>query len=478
MDAPMIRDKCGVFGIAVKPDEHSIAPVIVNALVSLQHRGQESCGVSTFDGNAIRTHRDCGRVPEVFTPGIIGRLEGNSGIGHVRYSTTGAGNVKDTQPFKFPYENPVFTLAFNGTISNFLDLREMLRKQGETFETDTDTEVIAKLIGLDKLEGSRFRQAIGKEMSRLKGAYSILMLSNTGTVYAFRDPNGFKPLSLAKLKNGYALASETCAFATFDVISVRDVMPGEIVKITHDSAESIMPSTTFPQRQCMFEYTYFARVDSVVNNHLVYKVRERLGKKLARDAPVEADMVVPVPDTGNIAAQGYSRESGIPVEYAIAMNRALGRTFIMPGQSQRTESVRLKLNPIDDIIRGKRIVLIDDSIVRGTTSKNIIAEMRNAGALEIHARICTPMIKSSCYFGIDFPTRKELIGSSRSVEKIRNYIDADSLYFNSIDALAESIGESQENLCLSCLTGKYPDLSAKELLTLEDSLSDHQTKAE
>ncbi|MHA1917895.1 MAG: amidophosphoribosyltransferase [Candidatus Ranarchaeia archaeon] len=472
-----IQEKCGVFAISVKQKKGNIAPIIANALVSLQHRGQESSGISVFCGNSIRTHRDLGRVNEVFTPGILGRFEGNSGIGHVRYSTTGAGNVKDTQPFKFPYEDPTFTIAFNGTISNFLELREELRKKGETFETDTDTEVIAKLIGRNKIEGHRFREAIGEEMNRLKGAYSIVMLSNQGVIYAFRDPHGFKPLSIAKLSNGYAISSETCAFASLDPISVRDVMPGEIVKVTNDSLESLTPFSPKTQHQCMFEYTYFARADSIINNHLVYKVRERLGRKLARDAPIEADMVVPIPDTGTIAAFGYGRESEIPVNHAIIMNRVLGRTFIMPGQEKRSESVRLKLNPINDIIRGKRVILIDDSIVRGTTCKMIVREMRKAGAKEIHVRICTPIIKSSCYFGIDFPTRKELIGADRSIEEIKEYIGADSLYFNSIEALSESIGESKENLCLSCLTGEYPDLSTKDLEKLENNLGDHQTKS-
>ncbi|MHA1861241.1 MAG: amidophosphoribosyltransferase [Candidatus Ranarchaeia archaeon] len=464
-----LKEKCGVLAVTVGDDSFPLATLLYNGLISLQHRGQESCGITIHDGRGLRTHRDTGLVNEVFSPAIIARLDGQYGIGHVRYSTTGAGRVLDTQPFKYPYIDPEFVLAFNGTISNFLELREFLRTDDEKFETDTDTEVISKLIGRNLKRGCSYSEAIQDTMSRLRGAYSIVLLNRAKEIYAFRDPQGFKPLVLGTVPGGYGCSSESITFDLLGGRRIRDVQPGEIVRIHSDGVERVSYNGSKLQRLCMFEFVYFSRPDSIIDNILVYGARKKLGRILARDRPVQGDIVVPLPDTGLIAALGYSKESGLPLQYALQINRYVPRTFIMPNQSMRGESVRMKLNPINSIVKGRQIVLIDDSIVRGTTMRRVIRELRNAGAKAIHVRIACPKIVASCYFGIDFPTRRELIASTRSVEQIREYIGADSLYYNTIGGLAEAIGLSNQ-LCLSCLTGEYPNLDPKQIDRLESKL--------
>ncbi len=467
-----VKEKCGVLAFSTVPKTNSLAYIIYNGLISLQHRGQESCGISIHDGRGLRTHRDIGLVNEVFTPAILARLDGHTGVGHVRYSTTGKGQILDTQPFKFPYVDPEFVLAFNGTISNFLELREMLRSRNEEFETDTDTEVISKLIGIGLNKGQSYSQSIADAMEQLRGAYSIVLLTKEKEIYAFRDPHGFKPLVLGTIPGGYGCSSES---VTFDLLSgkrIRDVEPGEIVHIRSEGIDRIAETPVGTKRLCMFEFVYFARPDSIIDSRLVYGVRKRLGNILARDFPVQGDIVVPLPDTGLIAALGYSEQSKLPIEYALIMNRYVPRTFIMPNQALRWQSVRMKLNPINSLVDGKDIILIDDSIVRGTTMRQVISELRSAGAKSIHVRITSPKIVASCYFGIDFPTRRELIASTRSLEEICEYMGADTLFYNNLGGLSEAIGLGDNKICNSCLTGDYPNLDPECLKVLETELGD------
>ncbi len=474
------REKCGIVAISGVHRRGTVAQYLADGLTSLQHRGQESCGMSVHTSDHIETYRDTGLVSDVFKPAILQRLQGDSGIGHVRYSTTGTSTVREAQPFMMPYINPEFTIAFNGTITNFLTLRDLMRENNIEFETDTDTEVIARLIIDAVKNGKSYIEAIEEAMKLLQGAYSVVLLNRWGDIYAFRDPYGYKPLALGETEHGYILSSETVSFDFLGAKWIRDIYPGEIVRIRGKTLEAKRVIDKGETRNCFFEWVYFARPDSYVYGKSVYEVRYKLGEILARDGPLSDDrentIVVPVPETGIVPAIGFSKQSKLPFQYGIIMNRYKRRTFILPNQQARGNEVRMKLNPISTVLKGKEVIMVDDSIVRGTTVKRIIAALRNAGAKKVHVRVTAPPIVSGCYFGIDFPTRGELVASYTSVKDIERDIGADSLYYNTIDAIREAIGCKGRCLCLSCVTGEYPELDNVDFDLLETKLGSMKVK--
>jgi len=452
------KENCAVFGIYSKYD---VFEKIYYALYAMQHRGQESAGVALYnDGfenygsknseNEINVFKGMGLVSEVFKNNLF---SGNIGIGHVRYSTTGASTIENTQPIKLNYVKGSFAIAHNGNIVNALEIKKKFLSN-VTFNTSTDTEVIAQLIALFHIKKGKFIDAIKAAMNKLIGSYCLTILYKN-CVYAVRDPWGFRPFVIGVNKDrDYCVASESCALDAIGFNLVRDIAPGEILLLDKNGKKTCY---TFKEKtaHCMFEYVYFSRPDSVINGVSVYEVRKNLGKKLAIESPAKADMVIPVPDSGIAVAIGYSLESRIPYSEGLMKNRYAGRIFIMPDQKERDVSVRVHLNPIISEIKDKRIVLIDDSIVRGTTLKRIIQALRDNGAKEIHARIACPPIISPCLFGIDMQTSTEFIAAKKSIEEIRKEINADSLYYISIKGLIESINLNK-NLCLACVNGKYP----------------------
>ena len=454
----MLMEHCGIIAVLNKL-ARDVTHRIYEGLIALQHRGQESAGIAILDGDKISLIKNLGFVTEAIKPSDLNKLKGYAGIGHVRYSTTGESSLKEAQPMIYYISNKdelYFAIAFNGTISNYYLLKKRLVSLGYRFHTNTDTEVLAALVSYYWKLTQDFLEALKKTMSALKGAYSIVILTSNGEIYAMRDPLGFKPLVLGKSKDSIIIASESIAIDSLGGELIRDISPGEILKISDSgNLESYIVSNGNRRAYCMFEYIYFSRPDSVINGISVYDVRLKLGEILAKLYPVEADVIIPVPDTGVIAALGYSRVSGIPISMGLIRNPYVGRTFIKPNQALRELSVQLKMGVVKEIVDGKKIVLIDDSIVRGTTIKWIIKLLRNAGAKEIHTRITCPPIKYPCYMGIDFPMRRELIASKHSVEEIRRLIDADSLGYMTIEGLIEAIGLSRNNLCLACLTGEY-----------------------
>lgn len=442
-----VTEKCAVFGIYSKGNVFSH---IFDGLYSLQHRGQESAGIATYKNGQISIHKAMGLVCDVFKDVY---LEGNSGIGHVRYSTTGASILENAQPIVINYAKGSFAIAHNGNIVNSKELKFLLEKRGSIFSTTTDTEIIAQLIAQEHVRTDDFIEGIKNAMKLLNGAYCLTILHD-GDIIAVRDPWGFRPLVLGKSDNGYAVASESCALDTLDMKLVRDIKPSEILVINNN-----LESYTGRKERtahCIFEYVYFARPDSVIDGKSVYEVRKNLGKILAKEAPVDAEMVVAVPDSGITTAIGYSETSKIKYGEGMIKNRYCGRTFILPEQDQRERSVKLKLNPIVSEINGKTIVLIDDSIVRGTTLKRLIGILRAAGALKIHVRISCPPIKYPCFYGIDMQSRREFIASRKEIDAIRKEIGADSLAYTSIDGLVKAIGMPRNKLCLACLNEDYP----------------------
>ncbi len=449
----MLREKCGVFGLYSSSD-NNVAKRILSGLIALQHRGQEGCGISVFDGHDIRTVKGVGLVSEVFDTSIVSRIRGNIGIGHVRYSTTGRGDIKEVQPFVGEIGGSRFALAWNGTIANFMELRDRLSRLGFKFRTSTDTEVLAKLIAYYYMDREDFVDAIKESMRDLKGSYSAVLINDEGEFFAFRDPIGIKPLTYGFREDDVIVASESIAIESAGGVLEGDIDPGEILVVRDGDVYKERVRSAWKPAYCMFEYIYFSRPDSIINGISVYEVRYNLGRILARLYPVEADIVVPVPDTGNIAALGFSRESGIPISLGLIRNPYIGRTFIRPSQKLRELSVSLKLGFVKSEIRGKRVVLIDDSIVRGTTMRRVVKLLRDIGAKEVHVRITSPPIRYPCFLGIDFPTRRELIASTKTINEIKELINADSLGYMTIEGLIEGIGT--KNLCLACLTGKYP----------------------
>ncbi len=449
-----LRDECGVIAFYNMPEASNLA---YYGLFALQHRGQESAGIVSMESETGKTYtyRHMGMVTEVFTKNILRRLPGDMAIGHVRYSTHGASAARNIQPLVVEYEWGTFAVAHNGNLVNADRLRKQLQKDGAIFHTTVDTEVLLHLIAMDDSE--LIEAKIVNSIDKLQGAFSMVMLTPQYLVAA-RDTRGFRPLVLGKLGDGYVVASETCAFDLIDATYIRDIEPGEVLFIGKEGIFSKYLSGRGEKASCVFELIYFARPDSVIYDGVsVYEIRKKLGEKLAEEQYVEADLVIPVPDSGVPAAIGYSQRSGIPFEMGLIRNHYIGRTFIQPLQSQRDLGVKLKLNPVKGLLRDKRVVVIDDSIVRGTTSKKIIRMLREAGAKEIHLRISSPPVTHPCYYGIDTPAQKELIASqkSSSIEEIRKDLEADTLGYLSIDGLREVVGSS-DNFCYACFTGDYP----------------------
>jgi amidophosphoribosyltransferase len=443
---------CGVVGIV---DSCGVSFPLYYALYALQHRGQESAGISTFEGTTLYTHKAPGLVAEVFDSHTLHELRGNAGIGHVRYPTTGSKVPENVQPFNFRYRGLNLSIAHNGNLINTAELREEYERRGQIFCTTTDTEIIGNIIAEALRTSKSMEDAVRLCMQRLRGSYSVVALLND-TVYAFRDPLGIKPLCIGKFDNGYIIASESVAIDALDGTFIRDVRPGELVRIDEDDLSSVQIATSNQRAHCIFEYIYLARADSVIDGTLVYDVRRKIGQKLYDASPVEADTVCPVPDSGIAYAAGYAERSGIPFVEGLMKNRYMGRTFIMPTQQQRERAVRIKLNIIRGNLKDKRVVLVDDSIVRGTTSRRIVRMIRGAGAKEIHVRVGSPPIVAPCYLGVDMPTRAELIASDRGVEAVRESIAATSLTYIPLEDLVEVIGCGGQNLCTGCLTGCYP----------------------
>lgn len=444
------REECGIFGIYGHPEASKIAYL---GLYALQHRGQESAGIVSSDGKQLYIHKQMGLVADVFNKQILENLHGTSAIGHVRYSTTGTSTLENAQPLLVNYTRGSMAIAHNGNLVNAHELRIRLESRGSIFQSTMDTEVIIHLFATSRAKG--FINRIVDALLHIKGAYSLLFLTENRLI-AVRDPNGFRPLVLGKLRNAYVIASETCAFDLIEASFIREIDPGEVVVLDKNGIQFHKPFKTSKKTQCIFEYIYFSRPDSVVFGKNIYLVRKELGRQLAREQPADADIVIPVPDSGVPAAIGYCEESGIPFQMGIIRNHYVGRTFIEPEQSIRHFGVKVKLNAVREIIGGKRIVLIDDSIVRGTTGRKIVKMVRNAGAKEVHVRISSPPIHYPCYYGIDTPTRRELIASSHSIEEICKYLTADSLGYLSIEGLRKAVKDVDNEFCYACFTGNYP----------------------
>jgi len=443
---------CGIVGIV---DAGGVSFQLYYALYALQHRGQESAGISTFEGATLYTHKAQGLVAEVFNRHTLQELRGKAGIGHVRYPTTGSKIPENVQPFNFKYRGLTLSIAHNGNLVNTAELREEYERRGQIFCTTTDTEIIGSIIA-DALRASKsMEDAVLLCMRRLRGSYATVALLNDA-IYAFRDPLGIKPLCIGKLDQGYIVASESVAIDALDGTFIRDVRPGELVRIDESGLSSTQISTANRRAHCIFEYIYFARADSVMDGKLVYDVRRQIGQKLYETSPTEADLVSPVPDSGTAYAAGYAERSGIPFLEGLMKNRYMGRTFIMPTQKQRDRAVRIKLNTVRGNLKDKRVVLVDDSIVRGTTSRRIVKMIREAGAGEVHLRVGSPPIIAPCYLGVDMPTRAELIASGREVEAVRESVGATSLVYIPLEDLVEATGFGELDICTGCLTGCYP----------------------
>lgn len=454
-----LREECGVFGI-YDFDGNDVASTIYYGLFALQHRGQESCGIAVSDTNGpkgiVKSHKGMGLVNEVFTPELLEGLKGDIGVGHTRYSTAGSSTRENAQPLVLNYIKGTLGLAHNGNLINAPELRRELEYSGAIFQTTIDSEVIAYHIARERIHSATVEEAVSRAMNKIQGAYSLIVMSPRKLIGA-RDPFGFRPLCIGKRENAYILASETCALETIGAEFIRDVEPGEIVTITPKEGIISDKSHCLPKEKearCIFEYIYFARPDTHFDGVSVYQSRILAGKYLAMDSPVEADLVVGVPESGNAAAQGYAMQSGIPYGTAFVKNSYVGRTFIKPGQSSRESSVRVKLNVLREAVNGKRVIMIDDSIVRGTTSDRIVKMLRDAGATEVHMRVSSPPFLYPCYFGTDVPARDQLIACNRSIEEIRQVIGADSLAYLKRERLGEMIGGMGH--CTGCFTGNYP----------------------
>ncbi len=446
-----LHESCGIFGVYAPKED--VARLTFFALFALQHRGQESSGIATTSGNGLFLHTGMGLVSHVFDEAALARLPGTIAIGHNRYSTAGSSRLANAQPIVVQTPEGQLALAHNGNIINAVPLRQELEDRGCRFVTTSDSEVIANLIVSSP--GGSLEEKIGSAMKRLQGAYSLVLL-NDRVLIGVRDPMGVRPLCLGRIENGWVLASETCALDHIGSTMIREVNPGEVVSIDAGGPRSFQ--AVEPQRQalCVFEYIYFARPDSIISNRLLYRAREGMGRELAREYPVDADLVMGVPDSATVAAIAYAKESGIPYGEGLLKNRYVGRTFIQPDQRIRELGVGLKFNPLRDIIAGKRLVLVDDSIVRGTTTPRVISLLKKAGAREVHMRVCAPPICYPCFFGVDMATRWELIAARKTVPEIKEFIDADSLGYLSLDGLIEAVALPRDSLCLACLTGDYP----------------------
>jgi amidophosphoribosyltransferase len=444
------REECGVFGIFGHPEAANLTYL---GLYALQHRGQESVGIATSDGERLQMHKAVGYVADSFSEETFARLSGTSAIGHVRYSTAGESGIKNAQPILIDCAHGEIAIGHNGNLVNAQDLRELLVKQGSIFQTTSDTEVLLHLYARSK--APTVEQALMESISQAQGAFSLVLLTKDRLI-AVRDPHGFRPLTLGRRGSTYIVSSETCALDLIDAEWIRDIEPGEMLVIGPTGLSSHRPFLPAPSAHCIFEHVYFARPDSYVFGKSVNEVRTEFGRRLAREHPVPADVIVPIPDSGVCAATGYAEESGTPLRMGLIRNHYVGRTFIEPHQSIRHFGVRVKLNPVKSILQGRRVVLVDDSLVRGTTSRKIVKMVRSAGATEVHMRISCPPTISPCFYGVDTPRRAELIAATHSLEEIRRYIGADTLSYLSLDGLLSGVGDARKSYCTSCYTGNYP----------------------
>ncbi len=462
------HDECGVFGIFGHPEAANITYL---GLYALQHRGQESAGIVASDGQALHSHRGMGLVNEVFNESNLKNLPGTNAIGHVRYSTAGGSHVKNAQPFAMDYRHGAFAMAHNGNIVNADQLRQELENSGSIFRSTADTEIVAHLVASSENSTSvgRIMEALGQ----VQGAYSMVFLTETRLV-ASRDPMGFRPLVLGKLEGSWVIASETCAFDLIGAKYEREIEPGETVEITKQGMASFrLPGASIPRR-CIFEYIYFARPDSILFGKNVYMVRKALGNQLAVEQPAKADVVIAVPDSGVPAAMGFAETAGIPYDAGLTRNHYVGRTFIEPTSQIRHFGVKIKLNPNRGVLEGKRVVVVDDSIVRGTTSQKLVSLLRNAGAKEVHMRVSSPPTTGPCYYGVATPTKEELIASSQSVADICKFIGADSLGYLSIPGMKLALRSTDDGFCDACFSGKYPippDNHSRRQMRLFEELS-------
>ena len=447
------REACGIFGIYNHPEA---AALTYFGLYALQHRGQESAGIAVAKDMQISEHKGMGLVVDVFDMDHLDRLGGGSAVGHVRYSTTGSSILSNAQPFRVCHRNKSYAVAHNGNIVNAHILKNELEQAGSIFQTTMDSEIFLHLFVKNLKLG--FEQALVETMSRLKGAFSFIMLTSKGELVGMKDPHGFRPLCLGKINDHYVLASETCAFDLVEAEFIREIRPGEIVIIDQNGIKSIQTPAAPHWAFCIFEFIYFARPDSTIYGQNVYRTRKAHGRCLAREAPVKADLVMPFPDSGTYAALGYSEESGIPFEIGMIRNHYVGRTFIQPTQSMRDFGVRIKLNPVKELLQGKDLVIIEDSIIRGTTIKTRVKSLRKLGVRRVHMRVAGPPHRFPCHYGIDFSTRGELIAASKSVEALRDYLGLDSLHYLSIEGLLQSTGvqNPEQHFCKACFDGCYP----------------------
>ena len=464
MDTPMATDtsftsthrpthECGVCGIYGHEDSSKLTYF---GLYALQHRGQESAGIVTSDGKKVNIYKNMGLVPEVFSEEILQSLKGSISIGHVRYSTTGASNITNTQPLMVSHKGTTLAVAHNGNLTNSLTLRRDLEERGSIFQTTMDSEVVLHLMARAAHKG--LDEALKETFTAMQGAYSMLLMT-PDTLVAVRDPDGFRPLCLGRINNGnggYIVASETCALDLVDAEYLRDIEPGEVLIIQKDELRSLFPWPKQSPHFCIFEQVYFARPDSEIFGTSVYLARKRMGQILAREAKIDADFVMPFPDSGNYAALGYSQASGIPMEMGVIRNHYVGRTFIQPTQSMRDFNVKVKLNPVCNFLKDKRVIIVEDSIIRGTTGKSRVRALREAGAKEVHMVVSCPPTRNGCYYGIDFPSESQLIACNKTIEEIAAYLGLDSLHYLSLEGLVEATGLPWDNFCLACFNGVYP----------------------
>lgn len=458
-----LGEKCGLFGVFRHPEAANLTYL---GLCALQHRGQESSGIVSSDGNTLHAEVGMGLVADVFNERRLARLPGAMAIGHNRYSTTGSSFLRNAQPMVISYAGGSLALAHNGNLVNAAEIRKELERQGAIFRSTTDTEVIVHLIA--RSSELRLADQVVDALLKVKGAYSLLMMTEKEMI-GVRDSYGFRPLVLGRLGDDtFILSSETCALDLIEAEYVRDIQPGEMVVINENGVEFFRPFPSTRHAFCIFEFIYFARPDSVIFEKNVYPIRKALGRQLARETYVEADVVIPVPDSGVPAALGFAEESGMPFEMGLIRNHYVGRTFIEPQQAIRNFGAKVKLNPVKHFLRGKRVVVVDDSIVRGTTGQKIVAMLKNAGAKEVHVRISSPPSISPCFYGIDTPSKRELIAANQSVEEIREFLGADSLAYLSLNGLLQTVSPDAQRFCTACFTGDYPAGSpSDELLQLE-----------
>jgi amidophosphoribosyltransferase len=470
-----LKEYCGVVAVHNHPEASTVAYL---GLHQLQHRGQESAGMVASDGGRMHVHKAMGQVADIFTEEVLNKLPGNLALGHTRYSTTGDSAVLNAQPIVVDCNKGMIAVAHNGNLVNAYEIRSRLEAQGSIFQTSSDTEVIVHLIAQSKEQ--TLPEAICDALRRIEGAFSLVLMTRDHRIFAVRDPRGFRPLSMGRIPNGagserdtVVFASETCAFDLIGAVYERDVKPGEMVVVGPEGVSSRFFGAEVKQSSCIFEHVYFSRPDSVVFGRPVQTSREAMGRQLAKEAPADADIVVPVPDSGVTAALGYAAEAALPFRFGLIRNHYVGRTFIEPEQRVRDFGVKLKLNPVRSILAGKRVVLIDDSIVRGTTSRKIVRMVRDAGATAVHVRISCPPTISPCYYGVDTPVKSQLIAANKTVEEIRSYIGADSLSYLSLKGLREACAEGEKTTyCTSCYTGVYPT----EFIPLEQLVGAGTTK--